>query len=88
MKTNVTIEWDKPKEKHWLCPDNIQIALSAYCKNTKFKVTTLEITDEHKTAIFEALGEASMSWSPRPKGQFDATNCKRIGEELIEKLSL
>ncbi len=38
MKTNVTIEWDTPKEKHWLCPENIEIALSAYCKNTKFKV--------------------------------------------------
>lgn len=87
MKTNVTIEWDKPTEKNWLCPDNIQIALSAYCKNAKFKVISLEITEKQNTAIFEALGEASMSWIPKPKGQFDATNCKRIGEELIEILN-
>ena len=38
MKTKVEIEWDKPKTKGWLCTDNIQIALSAYCQNTKFSV--------------------------------------------------
>ena len=44
------------------------------------------MTPEHKTAIFEALGEASMSWSEIPKGIFDSANCERIGNELIEKL--
>ena len=39
MKTTVTIEWDKPQEQAWLCPENIAIALHAYCKNTEFKVT-------------------------------------------------
>ncbi len=38
MKTIVEITWDKPKEQGWLCPDNISLALHAYCKNTKFKV--------------------------------------------------
>jgi len=38
MKTKVEIEWDKPQEQQWLCADNIAIALSAYCKNTKFNV--------------------------------------------------
>lgn len=38
MKTKVEIEWDKPEEQLWLCADNIQIALSAYCKNTRFNV--------------------------------------------------
>jgi len=46
------------------------------------------MTKEQKTAIFEALGEASMSWSEIPTGVFDATNCERIGNELIEKLTI
>jgi len=43
MKTTVTIEWDSPKEQNWLCADNIAIALSAHCKNTKFKVNEVEL---------------------------------------------
>jgi hypothetical protein len=38
METIVKINWDKPEMKEWLCADNIKIALSAYCKNTKFNV--------------------------------------------------
>ena len=38
MKTIVVIEWDKPEDKNWLCAENIQIALSEHCTNTKFKV--------------------------------------------------
>ena len=38
MKTTVEIEWDTPKEQEWLCADNISVALSEHCKNTKFKV--------------------------------------------------
>lgn len=38
MKTVVEIEWDKPEEQAWLCADNIALALSAYCKNTTFRV--------------------------------------------------
>jgi len=41
-KTKVEIEWDEPKMKEWLNPFNIEIALSAYCKNTKFKVKEIE----------------------------------------------
>jgi len=41
-KTIVKIEWDKPSDEDWLCADNICIALNAYCKNTKFKVTKLK----------------------------------------------
>ena len=41
MKTIVKIEWDKPKEQQWLCADNIKLALSAYCKNTKFNVSDI-----------------------------------------------
>lgn len=37
-KLKVEISWDKPDEQQWLNPDNIAIALHAYCKNTKFEV--------------------------------------------------
>lgn len=42
METNVNIKWDEPQMKEWLCPDNIRIALSAYCKNSNFEVTELK----------------------------------------------
>lgn len=35
--------FDEPNE-HWLCPDNLKIALESYCTNTKFKI--IEIKDE------------------------------------------
>jgi len=41
MKTIVKIEWDQPQDQNWLNPDNIALALHAYCRNTKFKVTKL-----------------------------------------------
>ncbi len=40
-----------------------------------------------ETAVFQALGEASMCWSQRPKGIFDSTNAKRIGDELLAIIS-
>ena len=36
-----------------------------------------------QTKVFEALGEASMSWSETPTGVFDSTNAERIGDELM-----
>ena len=38
MKKIVQIRWDKPKNKNWLCDENIELVLSSYCRNTKFKV--------------------------------------------------
>jgi len=43
METIVKIQWDQPDEPGWLNADNIQIALSAYCKNTNFKVTDIDL---------------------------------------------
>ena len=34
----VKITWDKPKDTNWLNPDNVALALNAYCRNTKFEV--------------------------------------------------
>ena len=42
METIVKIKWDKPEEQDWLCDENIQKALSAFCINTKFEVTDLK----------------------------------------------
>ena len=39
--------------------------------------------EELRRLVFEALGEASMCWSERPKGVFDSVHAKRIGDELI-----
>jgi uncharacterized protein (DUF433 family) len=39
MKIFVEIEWDTPEDRHWLCPENIRIALSHYCPNTRFRVS-------------------------------------------------
>lgn len=42
METIIKITWDKPEDENWLCADNIKIALSAYCKNTKFEVVEIK----------------------------------------------
>ena len=34
----VSIRYDQPNDENWLCPENIELALSSYCINTKFKV--------------------------------------------------
>lgn len=45
-------------------------------------------TQSAETAIFEALGAASMCWDDVPTGVFDSVRCKRIGEELVEHLGI
>ena len=42
MKTKVEIKWDKPKDKNWLCAENIKLALEKYCRNTKFEVREIK----------------------------------------------
>ena len=41
---------------------------------------------ELRSKVFEALGEASMSWSEIPSGTFDSTNCLRIANELWKSI--
>jgi len=44
---NVNIKWNKPDDKNWLCPFNIEFALSQVCKNTKFEVKEIrEVINE------------------------------------------
>ncbi len=42
METIVKIKWDSSEDQDWLCADNIGIALSSHCKNTKFEVEDIK----------------------------------------------
>ena len=42
--------------------------------------------DKLKEVVFQGLGEASMCWSETPKGVFDSTNAKRIGDEIMQAI--
>jgi len=48
-KIKVEIEWDKPNEKNWLNEFNIETALAAYCRNTKFKVRQIKYRNKQKS---------------------------------------
>ena len=39
-----------------------------------------------ETLVFEALGEASMCWSETPKGVFQDSKAKDIGDKLIDTI--
>jgi hypothetical protein len=46
-----------------------------------------EKAEELAQNVFEALGAASMAWSPRPGNQvFDSEEATRIGNILLEKI--
>jgi hypothetical protein len=89
MTVNVSIDYDSPPEPNWLCSDNIEIALSSYCKNTKFHVTSLPFLsiDQISELVYFALGQASMCWKETPRGVFDSTRCAAIGSELVKILT-
>lgn len=47
----------------------------------------LELTDEDtESAVFLALGAASMCWDETPTGVFDSERAEQIGNELIAHL--
>lgn len=46
----------------------------------EYKMKTLE------NKVFEALGEASMCWSETPKGVFDSTKAREIGDRLMRNI--
>ena len=48
-----------------------------------------DITQEEAVSlkVFSAIGEASMCWTETPKGVFDSTRAKRIGDDLIKLMS-
>jgi hypothetical protein len=36
--------------------------------------------------VFQALGHASMCWTPRPEGVFDDEEASKVGNELLRTL--
>lgn len=42
--------------------------------------------DELKELVFMALGTASMCWSKIPKGIFDSTKAKEVGDNVVNKI--
>ena len=46
----------------------------------------MKLNEELKKKIFESLGAASMCWSETPKGIFEVTRCKQIGDDLVSAL--
>lgn len=46
----------------------------------------LDILNNWEELIMTAIGEASMCWSETPKGVFDSTKAKQIGEKLLQDI--
>lgn len=44
----VAIGYDEPDTPYWLNPDNVKLALEAYCPNTKFITSWVEGGDPWK----------------------------------------
>lgn len=36
--------------------------------------------------VYQAIGNASLSWDPKPKGCFDSSQALTIGEELVDEI--
>ena len=45
------------------------------------------ISSEIYTAVFEAIGAASMCWEPIPTGVFDSTNASQVATDLCFKIA-
>lgn len=67
--------------------DKIQ-GLDDYIKSKSKPVITITgLSDNLKTSIYMAIGEASMCWIPDTgSAVFDSTRAKTIADELIEKI--
>ena len=67
--------------------DKIQ-GLDKYIKSKSKPVITITgLSDNLKTEIYMAIGEASVCWIPdNSSGVFDSTIAKTISDELIEKI--
>lgn len=42
--------------------------------------------DEINSAVYQALGQASMCWHPRPSGEFDSSAASEVGRLLCLKI--
>lgn len=79
-----------PEDRHGALPDArwTRDMYDAVFKSASDDSIRHTLSEDDHTAIFEALGEASMCWEPRPTGVFESDEAKRVGEDLIKKLQL
>lgn len=45
------------------------------------------VSSEIYNAVFEHIGEASLCWEPKPKGQFDSTRASDVAVRLLFKIA-
>lgn len=83
METFVKITWDEPKDKNWLCPENIKIALSAYCVNTNFEVEEIPILDK-TTEVIKCADKLYYKLNPDTKMDVPSYFYEKL-EGLFEK---
>ncbi|MCK5017527.1 MAG: hypothetical protein KAS32_10710 [Candidatus Peribacteraceae bacterium] len=48
----------------------------------------LGILNDWEELVMTAIGEASMCWSETPKGTFNSSRAKKIGEKLLAELKI
>lgn len=53
----------------------------------KKRPINFRISPEITTAVYEAIGEASMQWKPRPKGVFQSTEASNVALRLCFKIA-
>lgn len=70
MKTIVEITWDEPEYEEWLCPDNIKLALSSYCTNTKFEVKQIPPLSNENITI-EIVARFLLNPHPNQRKNYD-----------------
>ncbi len=65
------------------CLDAFELASN---KRESWYGITLDISNDWKCLILQAIGEASMCWSETPKGIFDSTKAEQIGIKLLKDI--
>lgn len=96
----VEIEYDEPTDPYWMNPDSIKFCLEEVCKNSKFEVSwheggnpwiasagSIDLPLALREKVFEAIGQASMCWTPRPdKLVFNSTEATEISDKLCDDI--
>ena len=99
----VEITYDEPTDPYWMNPDNVKLCLENECTNTKFQVdwhvggnpwgNSRSFTGYERLPpalvqkVFEAIGETSMCWEPRPSAAlFRSDEARAIGDKLCEDI--
>jgi len=69
-------------------PDVPQDTKAQGSQQTSTGTSDLLMSDNLKSLVFVALGEASVCWEPRPSGVFDSSACEQVGNKLIAALKV